>query len=148
MNAAYVHLIFNHFPPILGLAATLLLIATLFWRNDGARRAAIVLVVLTAVFTIPAFTSGEGAEELVEDLEGVNAKAIHPHEEWGEATIVLTSLAGLAAIAILVVFRARPVPAWAAAVVLLFTLSATAVAVRTALLGGRIHHPEAAIQTQ
>lgn len=148
MNAAYVHLVVNHFPPILAIAALILLVLTLFWRNDGARRAAILLVVLAAVSAIPAYQSGEGAEEIVEEVQGVNVQAIEPHEEWGEATLILLSIAGVAAIAALVAFRATPVPAWAAVVLTLALLAATVVAVRTAFLGGRIRHPETAIQVR
>ena len=64
---------------------------------------------------------------MVEDLEGVNKVAIHPHEEAAEWAFYLFIGQGVAALAALIAFRARPLPGWAMVVVVLVLLGYLAV---------------------
>ena len=91
------------------------------------------------------FVSGRGAERVVKDLEGVNAAAIEPHQEAAGLTLVTYILAALAA---LFALTRRAIPRWAATLVIVLTFFATASSVYTALLGGRIHHPETKIRAR
>lgn len=142
MNAAYVHLSLNNFPPVVSLVAVLMLMVGMGIKNVTVVRVAFVLMVVAALFTIPTFLSGEPAEELVEKLDGVNAVAIHPHEEAGKWALIALSIVGVAALAALIAFRSRDLPRWAAIGMLVLSLWATSVVFRTAYLGGKIHHPE------
>jgi hypothetical protein len=146
MNDAYIHLTLNHFPPIAMFCAMLVLLVGAFSRNEAVRRAGAMLIVLAAIVSAPVYFTGEGAEKIVKGLEGVNRTAIHPHEEAAEFAFVLMIVAGVAAIAALVAIRPpREMRMWVFAVLLLLTLLATAATIRTAFLGGRIHHPESEI---
>lgn len=143
MNAAYAHLVLNHLPPILGIAAIIVIVCGALWRSDAVRRAGVVLVVAAAVAAVPTFYSGENAEEIVKKLDGVNAAAIEPHEESAEAALTLLIIAATAALAALIVFRRpREIPSWAVVSLVALLLITTGVTIRTALLGGKIHHPE------
>jgi len=141
MNAAHIHLALNNFPPFVNLIAVLLLVGGMFARSSAVIRAALWIIVLTALVTVPVYLTGERAEDIVEYIEGVNAVAIHPHEESGEWTLTVVSIEGAAALAVLLFFR-RELPRWAAPVMMLLALIACATLFRTAYLGGRIHHPE------
>lgn len=142
MNPAAIHLALNHFPPILDFAALIVLAIGLFHRHTAVVRTALMLFVLASIIAIPVFLTGEPAEHLVEELEGVNARAIHPHEEAAEWTFWLLCGQGVIALAVLVMFRARELARWAIVLVLIVSVFATLAAFRTAFLGGKIHHPE------
>src|SRR5882762_2236532 len=94
MNAAYLHLVINHFPPIVGIAALIVLALGAICRNVGVMRAAFVLIVFAAVTGVIAFKSGDGAAHIVKKMEGVNAAAIGPHDEAAGLTLVTYAMAG------------------------------------------------------
>jgi uncharacterized membrane protein len=147
MNAAYIHLTLNHFPLILAVAAAIVFVIALVWRSDSVGRVGAILLILAAVSCIPTYLSGDGAERLVKGLEGVNAAAIEPHAEAATATLIILGLAAVGALVSLVVWRGgRPLPRWSLVVLLLATIVCASVASYTALLGGRIHHPETEIR--
>lgn len=143
MNAAYVHLVVNHFPPIIGIAALIVLALGALWRNDGVIRSALALIIFGAIMGIVAFSSGDGAANIVKGLEGVNAAAIEPHDEAAGLTLALYAIAAVIAIVALIKYRApRAIARWAATLSIILIFFATASAVYTSMLGGRIHHPE------
>ncbi len=72
MNQAHFHLILNHLP-ILGILFGLIILTGGFLtKNAAVKRTALGMFVLSAIFAIPAYLTGEGAEEVVENLPGVN----------------------------------------------------------------------------
>jgi hypothetical protein len=142
MNAAYVHLALNTFPPVLNVAALVVFALAIVWKSTPTLRAALVLVLLSGLIAIPVYLSGEEAEHLVEELEGVNDVAIHTHEDAGKWALIAHCTQGVVALGLLIWFRNREFAQWAVIVALLVTLWATAVVFRTAYLGGKIKHPE------
>lgn len=142
MNPAGLHLALNNFPPIIDFAALIVFAIGIFWKNHAALRVALVLLVVAALFAIPVFLSGEPAEEMVEDMEGVNAVAIHPHEDAGKWAFWMTVAQGVAALLTLIAFRSRELARWALTAVLLLSVLATIALFRTAYLGGKVRHPE------
>lgn len=142
MNAAYIHLALNNFPPFVNLVAVLLLVGGMLARNTAVVRSAFAVFALAALVAVPVFLSGQRAEDVVKGVEGVNTVAIHPHEDAAEWALTMISIEGVAALAALIFFR-RALPRWAAPVLLILALLATAAVFRTASLGGKIHHPEA-----
>jgi uncharacterized membrane protein len=149
MNAAYIHLVLNHFPPIVGIAALIVLLLGALWRNDGVLRAAFVLVVFAAIMGVATYSTGDGAADIVKRLDGVNAAAIGPHDEAAGVTLGSYAIAAVVALFALIKYRApRAIARWAATLMIILTLIATASALYTAMLGGRIHHPETAIRTK
>ncbi len=143
MNNAHLHLLVNHvslFAVFFGGAA---LAVAIFRKSPELKWSALGLFLLAGVFVWIASLTGEGAEELVEHLPGVEESLIHAHEEAGEwAQVATTILAALSA-GFFFLVRARPRWAqkalWALLVVALWT---SAVLARTAYLGGSIRHTE------
>ena len=131
MNGAYVHLVFNHFPPILMIVALIALACR-------AQRLAYVLVLIAALTGVVTFASGKRAAVYVKTMDGVNREAIVPHQEAAGVALLTIVLAGVAAVVALMRPRG-PVAGYIAAFLLIIATFAT---VYTALLGGRIHHPE------
>ena len=142
LNAAYIHLTLNHFPPIVAVSALLILVIGAFMRNEGFLRAGFVLVVFAGLMVVPTFLSGDGAADIVKNMPGVNRQAISPHDEAANVTVTMMVIAGLAALVCLWIFRRRELARWSVIVMIVLSLLASAASTYTAMLGGRIHHPE------
>lgn len=143
MNAAQIHLAFNHLPMAFAIVGVPLLAYALWKKSKELKNVGVLLVVLAGVCSVPTFLSGEPAEELVEDKVGISKSVIHEHEEAGEAFFILSAVLSVLALGawLFEKFKAPlPTPLWTSLVVLgsvgliLFA--------RTAHLGGLIHHEE------
>ena len=122
MNGAYIHLTLNHFPPILEIVALILLVCGAMWRSDDVRRAAFVIVLFAAITGVPTYMTGD--------------------------SLVTVALSAVAALFVLIRYRApRTIAAWANYVVTFLVVIAIFSSVYTAMLGGRIHHPETHMKT-
>lgn len=143
MNPAHLHLMLNHIP-VLGTAFGLALLAwALFKRSEELKRVSLGVLVIVALFAIPAYLTGEPAEEAIEHLPGVNEDAIEEHEEAAKFAFAGDLVLGAVALGGLLVFRgSKPAPAWLHILVLVLAVLVFAMMVRTANLGGHIRHPE------
>lgn len=101
MNLAHMHLLLNHISAV-GLPVGLIfLVYGLVKKNTNVQRFSLIVLIALAAFIIPAYLTGEPAEELVENIPGVTKSLIHAHEEAAEASLSLTLFtAGLAAVAL------------------------------------------------
>ncbi len=145
MNAAHVHLLVNHIP-ILGFGFGAILIVVGLWqrREKGITVAAAAVLLVAALGSLIAVSSGEDAEGLVEGLNGITHERIHEHEERAEVANYAAIVTGLAAIGLLVMAlrRSFETPAWAWAILLVLVLITTGLMVWAGDAGGKIHHPE------
>ncbi|AOW10070.1 hypothetical protein [Flavobacterium gilvum] len=95
MNEAHLHLVVNHFP-IIGLFFGFgILTVGLFLKNKTVINTAYALFVVAAVFGAISLGTGEGAEELVEDMPDIGKQIIHEHEELAEKFSVLLYVLGV-----------------------------------------------------
>ena len=97
---------------------------------------------------LPAYFSGEGAEDIVENRPGISEALIEHHEDAAAQALAAALAAGLVAAATLLCVRLRQERAVRIlfAVALLSSLASTGLMGRVANLGGQIHHDE--IRTQ
>jgi len=142
MNAAHVHLLLNHIPVVgvwLGIALYLVaLVKKPEWRSLG-----LGVFVLMAVLTIPAYLSGEPAEEMIHGLPGISEATVEAHEE--AAVPALIAMLALGAVALAGLVRMRATASWSRGYgwfVLIVALIAGGLIGRTANLGAHIRHPE------
>ena len=94
MNDAHYHLIVNHLPIVGLLIGILVLIAGLVFNKAEVKLTALAIFIFSALTSIAAFYTGEGAEEVVEKLEGISETLIHTHEEYAETFYTLTLILG------------------------------------------------------
>jgi|GEM_PF-167423 len=94
MNQAHYHLILNHLPIVFPIVGVLVMIGGLLFSSEIVKRTAYVIFVLGALTTIPAFATGEGAEEVVENIQGVDEQFIKTHEEVAETFAILSYILG------------------------------------------------------
>lgn len=144
MNAAHLHLLVNHLP-IIGamLTVPLLLLAMLMPRERGALRAAVLVAVLTGLGGGLALWTGEPAEEIVEDIAGVDEAAIHTHEERAELAAGLGGFAAvLGVMALALSERRKAVHLPLAGVALVGAVLTAGAMAWTGASGGPIRHSE------
>jgi hypothetical protein len=97
MSPAHLHLVLNHIPVLGTLFGLALLGYARYRREDAVTRAALGTFVVVALLALPAYFTGEPAEEAVEHAPGVAEQAIETHEAAGAALAVAVATAGLMA---------------------------------------------------
>ena len=142
MNPVHGHLMLSHVPVIGVLAALLALAYATLARSRDVQRLGLLGLVLCALLAWPVFLSGDPAEEVVEQIQGVPEEPVDRHEDSGKVSIALVELAGLLALVAWMRSRGeRAAPRWVAATTVA-ALVAAASLIWTANLGGHIRHPE------
>lgn len=143
MNWAHLHLLLNHVP-VLG---TIFGLALLAWaitrRSEVEQRVALGVFLAVALLALPAYFTGEPAEEVVESFAGVSKSVIHAHEDAALFSLIGVELLGLVALIGLYAARgSRRLSAKVARTVFLLSLVTAGLMARTAMLGGQIRHLE------
>jgi uncharacterized membrane protein len=94
MNDAHLHMVVNHFPIIGTIFGFGILIVGLVLKNKTLQNTSFVLFIVAAIFGALSMGTGEGAEELVEDMPNIGKQIIHEHEELAEKLAVLLYVLG------------------------------------------------------
>ena len=143
INGAQVHLLTNHIP-ILGIPFVLALLLYGLWRKSAdLQRFGMIGLVATGLLAIPAFLSGEEAEEIVEDRAQISETLIENHEEAAEVAFWFLEGIAAAALAGLVLFRSpKQLPRWFTQGVVVSLIASGVLMARVGHLGGLISHPE------
>ncbi len=143
MNATHLHLLLNHVP-VLGPVFALGLLAFGIWRKSAdLQKAALGAFVIAALIAIPAYLTGEPAEESIESLPGVLEVLIENHET--AASFAFGGIVALGVIAILglFLFRGRKnISPPFMTLMLMGAITVSALMAWTANLGGQIRHTE------
>lgn len=142
MTSAHLHLALNHFPIVGVLISIVLLIVALGRRDSAFLRAGLLALLITALFALPVYFSGEPTEEVVENLAGVSHDAIEEHEEIAKLAFFGLEFLGVLAAFGLYTYRNRTAPRWYGLVVGLGAVVVTTLTLWTGALGGRIRHTE------
>jgi uncharacterized membrane protein len=145
LNAAHWHLMLNHFPITGTLTGFLILLCSFLFRNATLMYTALVIFILTALLTIPAYLTGEGAEEILQQVVGFNAEeAIEIHEESAKTALITMQVLGALSLLSLVIYwngkhnTARLLNAFIG----FFSLIVLVLMLRVATQGGEIRHSE------
>jgi hypothetical protein len=143
MTAAHLHLALNHVP-VVGIWFGILALVLALPRASGElKRFALIIFAVVGLASVPAYFSGQEAEEIVETLPGVEHDRIEEHEESGRLAAIAAGVLGLLAVGLLWTFRSpRSLPGWAVGITLVLSLVVAAALARTSLLGGEIRHEE------
>ncbi|HEU4789808.1 MAG TPA: DUF2231 domain-containing protein [Flavobacterium sp.] len=99
MNDAHLHMIVNHFPIIGTIFGFGILIVGLVLKNKTLINTSYALFIVAAIFGAISMATGEGAEELVEDMPNIGKQIIHEHEELAEKLAVLLYVLGVLSLA-------------------------------------------------
>jgi uncharacterized membrane protein len=88
-------MVVNHFPIIGTILGLGILITGIILKNNSVKSTAYFLFIVAAVFAAFSMGTGEGAEELVEDMPSVGKKIIHEHEEMAEKLAIVLYVLGV-----------------------------------------------------
>ncbi|MES2965456.1 MAG: hypothetical protein V4760_16355, partial [Bdellovibrionota bacterium] len=103
MNAAYVHIVFNHFPILLIPFAAIVVALAMRTGHQPTLKFSLILLVFAAATSIPTYYSGEGAEDIVEKVVGVSHDSIEEHEDAGYFAFISSLIVGVSALVALFV---------------------------------------------
>lgn len=144
MNPAHFHILIVHLPLVGILIGVLVLATGMALRSPTVKKTGLYVILIPATLAIPAYLSGEGAEEIAEHLDGVSHHLIHEHEEWAFRFMILACGMILLSLASLWSAENRKHMLgklyWA---VLVAGLTASLFGAYAGYLGGEIRHPEA-----
>ena len=143
MNDAHYHLIVNHLPIVGLLIGILVLIAGLVFNKTEVKLTALGIFIFSAITSITAFYTGEGAEEVVENLEGISETLIHTHEEYAETFYTLSLiLGGLSLLTFILELKKMKLTKYLMIICLLIALVDGVLATYVGSSGGEIRHSE------
>ncbi len=144
MNAAHLHLVINHFP-VIGSAITIfVLLIGIIKKSDDVKKVSVLILVLTALVTIPVYLTGDKAQAKVEgNYEDVDEDYIKAHEEFALYSFIAMDIAGaIALVAMFLYKKPKVLPNSFAYFFLAVLIVVNGMMAYTANLGGKIHHPE------
>ena len=142
MNQAQMHLALTHVPVMLTLFGVVTMIASIITKNKTVSQVSLWTLVAAGVFTIPAFLTGEGAEEVAERIPAILESTIEDHEHFAEVSLWIVISAAILAATSLIKISGKSVSAILVYPVLALALAAAGTMGYTAHLGGQIRHPE------
>ena len=143
VNAAQVHLMFNHWPLILIAVAFFLLLFGERGQNLTLKQWGLWLFVIAALFTIPSQFSGEGAELIIEGLRDVDHELVEKHETLGFFSSMLAyGLGILSFISIIMIHSTNSIYGAIRKLIIVGAAIGFVLMMLTAHSGGAISHPE------
>ncbi len=145
----YLHLLINHFPVVLSVAALGVVILALFLNRRGLWLTAMGALTAAGVFVYPVHFSGDEADHALNDPWYIHPGTIEAHDKAAGWAMWVILIAG--AFAAYSWWRSlkRPaevIPAWMRAGLLVGALAAVGTVARTAYLGGKIIHDAPVLQ--
>jgi uncharacterized membrane protein len=149
MSWPYVHLLINHFPVVLSVAALTVAILALLLNRRGLWLTTMGALTAAGVVVYPVFFTGNKADHALNDPWYIHAGTIDAHDAAALWALWVILIAG--AFAAYSWWRsvkrpAETIPVWIRAGVVVGALLAASVVARTAYLGGEIIHDAPVLQ--
>ena len=143
MNGAHWHLVVNHLPIIFPIVGVIVMITGLISESEAEKRTAFMIFVFGALAAIAAMNTGEGAEEVVENINGVSENFIESHEEAAETFAILSYiLGGISLLGLWASFKQKSFSSIISIATLIFAFVVLFFAKQTGTTGGEIRHTE------
>lgn len=143
MDKVHLHLLFNHLPVIVPIVGLLVMIGGMIVKSDIVKRTSFLIFIVGALWTFPTMFTGDGAEDLVENLPGVSGAIIHEHEEKAETFALLSYGLGVLSIAgVWANLKKHSFAGILSVIVLCYAGVMMFFAKQTSTSGGEIRHPE------
>ena len=143
MNNAHLHMVVNHFPIIGTILGLGILITGIILKNSTVKNTAYVLFIVAALFALFSMATGEGAEEMVEDMPSIGHEIIHEHEEMAEKlAIVLYALGVISLIGLFMNYKNKANAKSVSYLAVVVAVIGVFFAQQTGTTGGEIRHTE------
>jgi hypothetical protein len=142
MNPTHLHLILTHVP-VIGLGITIFVnFYAIITKSRNTSILTILLYVLLGLFAALAFITGDGAEKMLVEYPGCSEDIIEPHENAAMFFFLGLMLTAGAAIVCLLVKKNEQLLKKFTICLFIAAIAISFLAVKTALTGGAIRHPE------
>ena len=143
MNGAHWHLVVNHLPIIFPIVGVIVMVTGFISKSEAVKRTAFMIFILGALAAFAAMATGEGAEEVVENISGVTENYIESHEETAETFALLSYVLGVfSLLGLWASFKKKSFSKIIALVTLVFAILVLFFAKQTGTTGGEIRHTE------
>ncbi len=143
MNDAHLHMVVNHFPIIGIILGFGILVTGIFLKNNSVKNTAYCLFIVGAIFAAVSMATGEGAEEIAENLPSVTDQIIEKHEELAEKlAIVLYALGVISIIGLFLNYKNHSKAIFVAYLAVLVAIAGIFLGKQTGTSGGEIRHTE------
>lgn len=143
MNQTHIHLLITHLPIFGSILGGLVLAHGLWTKSNQTKIASYNLFIIASIGAAIAYLTGEGAEETVENIQGVVEATIKQHEEFALFALLSLILLGVASIiGLFLTLRKSPLTRTVAITILFISLISFGLVARTGYLGGQIRHTE------
>jgi uncharacterized membrane protein len=143
MNQAHLHMVVNHFPIIGIIIGMVVLGVGLATKSALSKRIGGLILIGSSIFSFPSFATGEGAEELVENLPGVSENIIERHEELAEQFMgFVWAIILIGILALLSEWKMKKFTKWIYISLFVVSIFATYFAKQVGTSGGEIRHTE------
>ena len=143
MTDAHYHLVVNHFPIIGTIFGLGILIAGIVFKNNAVKNVSYIIFIVVAISAFISMSTGEGAEELVEDMPNIGKQIIKEHEELAEKlAIVLYILGAVSLFGLYTNIKKHSKAKLTSFLVLLIAVVGVVLAKSVGTSGGEIRHTE------
>ena len=143
MSKAHLHLLITHLPIFGSIIGALILGYGLWTKSNHTKNAASFIFIISAIGAGIAYLTGEGAEEGVENIQGVAEKLIKIHEDAALYALISLIALGVLSMIALVVRRFKPAMVKTTSILLfLLSLISFGLVERTVYLGVQMRHTE------
>jgi uncharacterized membrane protein len=142
MNQAHLHMVLNHFP-IIGLIFGIgVLIYGIIKKHTILVNTAYVIFIICMILCKATMITGEGAEEIAEEL-GISNEIIHEHEEIAENFMKVLYGLGILSILGLVANIKKHTKAFVLSLlILILAIGSSILSIKVGNSGGEIRHTE------
>lgn len=143
MSQVHLHLIITHLPVFGSILGALVLGYGLWGKSNQTKNTAYLIFIISAMGAAIAYFTGEGAEEAVEEIQGVSESIIELHEDSAMYALISMIVLGVFSIVAMVVNRLKTSFIQSMSIfVLIFSFVSFGLVARTGYLGGQIRHTE------
>lgn len=143
MDQVHIHLLITHLPIFGSILGGLVLAHGIWTKSDQTKIAAYNVLVISSIGAAIAYLTGEGAEEAVEDIQGVAKNMIEQHEDFAMfALIGLITVGVTSIISLYLTIKKSLLANTVALIVMAVSLISFGLVARTGYLGGQIRHTE------
>ena len=143
MDQTHLHLLITHLPIFGSILGGLVLTHGIWTKSNQTKIAAYNLLVISSIGAVVAYLTGEGAEETVENIQGVSKDMIERHSDFAVYALVSLCILGAASLIGLVIsLKKSPLSGTIAKLILVIALISFGLIARTGYLGGQIRHTE------
>lgn len=143
MDQVHIHLLITHLPIFGSITGGLVLAHGIWTKSDQTKIAAYNVLIISTIGAVIAYLTGEGAEEAVEDIQGVAKNIIEQHEDFALFALVgLIAVGVVSMVGLYVTIRKSSLANTISILAPVVALISFGLVARTGYLGGQIRHTE------